>query len=99
MDSGPSTRAFPTPTGGGQGIRPLLQHKRHEHSDASQGGHPPLAEVVSGEDNHDHAPHSSPHQPLDGAGGQADQTGVGPGGDQVLGCGMSECRGTQFGNH
>ena len=84
QDSGPSTRAFPTPAGGGQGIRPLLQHKRHEHSDASQGGHQPLAEVVSGEENHDHAPHSSPHQPLDGAGGQTDQTGIGPGGDEVL---------------
>ena len=32
QDPGPSTRALPTPVGGGQGVRPLFQHKRHEHS-------------------------------------------------------------------
>ena len=84
QDSGPSTQALPTPVSGGQGIRPLFQHQRHEHPDASQGGHQPLAAVVSGKEDHDLAPHSSPHQPLAGARGQNNQAGVGPGGDEVL---------------
>ena len=83
-DAGSPPRTLPEPASSGQNVRALLQHKRHEHPDVAQGGHQQLAEGLSGEENNYHATHSSPHQPLAGAGGKVGQTGIRPGGDETL---------------
>ena len=83
-DAGSQTRAFPEPACRGQDVRPVLQHERHGHPDTTQGDHQQLAEGLPGEENHYHSTRGSPHQPLAGAGDEAHQAGVGPGGDEAL---------------
>ena len=84
QDTGSTSRALPEPARSGQGLRPFLQHQRHEHSDALEGGHQSLAEGIPGEEDHHFAAHGSANQPLAGARSTNDKARGRPGGDEAL---------------